>query len=88
MATLEELGCRGLVSDRVESGATHQQIAEELQHLYPNIPGLSSRSVRRFCLSNNIHWSSQLSITEVDQIVEQAVTQVKIVIVIPGSNLT
>ena len=72
MATLREHGCGDLIADRVITGATHQQIAEELQHLHPNIiPGLSSRSVRRFCLSKNIHRSSQLSITAIDQIVEQ-----------------
>lgn len=78
MAILGELGCKDFIADRVKSGSTHQLIAEELQHLYPNLPGLSSRSVRRFCFSNNIHRSSQLSITEIDEVVEQAVAQVNI----------
>ena len=45
MAMLEELGCEDLVATRVKNGCTHEQIALELQHLYPGSPGLSARSV-------------------------------------------
>lgn len=77
MALLEDLGCRMLISDRVQNGFTHQQISVELQQLYPGCPGLSTRSVRRFCENNNIHRSSRLSASEVDAVVEQAVHQVR-----------
>lgn len=76
MAMLEELGCGDIIAERVRDGFTHQQIAEELHHLYPNLPGLSSRSVRRFCCNNNIHHSCHLSSAEVDEVVEQSVAQV------------
>ena len=76
MAVLEILGCKDFITDRVRSGSTHKQIAEELQQLYPTFSGLSTRSVRRFCCSNVIHRSSQLTEAEVDAVVEEAVSQV------------
>ena len=76
MALLEELGCRDFIASRVKDGHTHQEIALELQNIYPSCPGLSSRSVRRFCCKNNIHRSSQLSTQEVNEVVEYAVSQV------------
>ena len=77
MAFLEEIGCKRLISDRVHSGHSHQQIAAELQNLYPGCPGLSVRSVRRFCSNNVIHRSSQLCENDVDALVQRAVSQVK-----------
>lgn len=77
MAHLEELGCENLISCRVKQGCTHQQIALELQQLNPGVSGLSARSVRRYCCSKNIHHSSRLSIQEVDEVVECAVSQVR-----------
>ena len=61
---------------RVKDGHTCQQIALELQHLYPGCPGFSTRSVRRFCCKNNIRRSSRLSTQEVNDVVEHAVSQV------------
>lgn len=78
MALLEGIGCKELVSDRVNSGYSHQQISAELKSLYPGCPGLSVRSVRRFCSRKSIHWSSQLGESEIDEVVEQAVSQVRI----------
>ena len=60
-------------------GATHQQVAAELRHRFHGLPGLSSRSVRRFCSSKQIHRSSQLCEQSLDEIVEQAVSQVSLV---------
>jgi hypothetical protein len=76
MTFLDELGCSDLVADRIDSGHSHQQIANELQHLYPGYHGLSARSVRRFCFNNKLHRSSHLSSQTVDGVVEQAVSQV------------
>lgn len=78
MALLEELGCESLISSRVRHGKTHEQISLELQQLYPGSSGLSARSVRRFCSQRNIHWSSQLDESELDSVVEQAVSQVSL----------
>lgn len=77
MALLGELVCEDFVRNRINSGATHQEIATELRHLYSGIPGLSSRSVRRFCSGRQIHRSSQLCTQSIDEVVEQAVAQVK-----------
>ena len=68
--------CSSFIADGIESGHSHQQIANELQHLYPGYHGLSARSVRRFCFNNKLHRSSQLSSQAVDEVVEQAVSQV------------
>lgn len=76
MAQLEKLACEDFIASRVKDGCTHQNIAIELQQLYPNTPGLSARSVRRFCCNNNVHRSSRLSADEVDEVVECAVSQV------------
>ena len=76
MAFLEDIGCKRLVSNRVYSGHSHQQIAAELKDLFPGCPGLSARSVRRFCSNNAIHRSSQLCENDVDALVERAVSQV------------
>lgn len=78
MAELENLGCEDLIATRVMQGYTHATIATELQLLHPGVDGLSTRSVRRFCCSKNIHRSSRLSADEVDEIVESAVSQVSI----------
>ena len=76
MAMLEELGCESFISSKVKHGHTHKQIALELKQLYPGHSGLSSRSIRRFCCEKNIHKSSQLNGSEIDTVIEQAVSQV------------
>jgi len=45
----------------------------ELQQFYPGLEGLSVRSVRQYCLENDIHYSSRLNDQEVDDFVERAV---------------
>ena len=54
---------------------SHQAIAQEFQRQYPSLRGLSTRSVRRFCSTNQIHRSSRLSTHEVDSVVEQYVLE-------------
>ena len=76
MSLLDDLGCDDFIAKRVQDGHTCQQIALELQHLYPGCPGFSARSVRRFCSRKNIHRSSRLSTQEVNDVVEHAVAQV------------
>lgn len=77
MALLCDLGCEDFIRNRVKSGATHQEIAAELRGLYPGLPGLSGRSLRRFCFLKQIHRSSRLSSQSVDEVVEQAIAQVR-----------
>lgn len=76
--TLEQLNCEDFIRDRIESKHTHQDIAAELQQMHPNTKGLSARSIRRFCAQKNIHFSSRLTESQVDQAVESAVAQVTI----------
>ena len=76
MALLSELGCENFVRDRVIGGATHKEVAAELRRRYPGLSGLSDRSIRRFCCINQIHRSSRLCVQSLDEIVEQAVSQV------------
>ena len=77
MSTLESLAfAEPLIRDRVRRGYSHQAIAQELQQQCPSIRGLSTRSVRRFCSTNEIHHSSRLSANEVDNVVEQYVARV------------
>ena len=77
MSTLESLSlAEPLIRDRVRRGQSHQAIAQELQHQYPSLRGLSTRSVRQFCSTNQIHCSSRLSTHEVDSVVEQYVVRV------------
>ena len=45
----------------VMQGKTHSQVSLLLQEAYPGKRGLSSRSVRRFCLKNGIHAQNRLS---------------------------
>ena len=70
------LNCEGFIRDMVGNGYTYQAIASELQRIYPGRVGLSTRSVRRYCSENNIHYSSRLSDQQVEDLVEQAVFQV------------
>ena len=75
-SALSQLNCESLVRSRVEAGVTHAAIAVELQQLHPGARGLSTRSVRRYCSDNGIHYSSRLNQEQVDQLVERAVFQV------------
>lgn len=68
--------CHDFIVDRVKAGCTYQQISLGLQQAHPGHFGLSSRSIRRYCCSNNIHRSSQLSDQELCDIVELAVVKV------------
>ena len=70
------LNCERLIRDMVENGNTHQTISLELQQLFPGFAGLSTRSVRRFCSSRSIHYSSRVSFQDLNHLVEQAVFRV------------
>ena len=62
------LNCEGFIRDMVGNGYTHQAIASELQRLYTGRVGLSTRSVRKYCSENNIHYSSRLSDQQVEDL--------------------
>ena len=56
--------------------ATHRQLSEELQSLYPGRRGYSIRSIERFCHDKEIHKTSRLSEAAVEEAVIEAVAKV------------
>ena len=62
----------------VTQGKTHSQVSLLLQEAYPGKRGLSSRSVRRFCLKNGIHAQNRLSNEELEHYSKQVVARVGI----------
>lgn len=76
MSTLQEL--QPYVKRRItEDGVTHCELSEELKAVYPNAKGMSERNIRRFCEKNQIHRTSRLSDTAVQQAVVAAISMVK-----------
>lgn len=57
MALLDTiLGVGDFIRNRIEQGAMHKVLSDELKALYPLISrGLSSRSIRRFYETHDIH---------------------------------
>ena len=66
------------VRDLVTQGKTHSQVSLLLQEAYPGKRGLSSRSVRRFCLKNGIHAQNRLSNEELEHYTKEVVARVGI----------
>ena len=60
----------------VTRGKTHSQVSLLLQEAYPGKRGLSSRSVRRFCLKNGIHAQNRLSNEELKHYTKEVVARV------------
>ena len=76
MALLEELGLLTFIQRLVENGSTHKSIAEELRDRFPNVRGISARSVRRFCAANSLHATSRLPDRAVDVLVAYGIGKV------------
>ena len=63
----------------VEDRATHKVVSEELKRMYPSVSrGLSSRSIRRFCETRDIHASSRLSDTQLDIVMRTNIHKVSL----------
>eukprot|EP00731_Ephydatia_muelleri_P004867 Em0002g1043a len=61
----------GYVRKRIlEDIWTHEEVSRELKTSYPNDPGLSVRSVKRFCQIHDIHRTARLT----EDVVKEAVT--------------
>ena len=56
-------------------GKTHAEISKILKQMYPGEKGFSERTVRRFCLSNNIV-RNRITTDELEGHVRDAVKQV------------
>ena len=61
---------RDEIAIAVAAGVTHHSISVALQRRYPNQRGLSSRSVRRFCSREGIHYRSFLSDVNLDRVIQ------------------
>ncbi|XP_070556173.1 uncharacterized protein [Ptychodera flava] len=57
----------------LDNGKSHKYISCHLQSLYPNVRGLSERSVRRYCIKHNIQ---RLNGPELDRRVSNAIQEV------------
>ena len=55
---------------------THSEVSLLLKERFPDKKGLSSRSVRRFCLKNGIHLHNRLSNDELEQCTRDVVARV------------
>ena len=53
---------------------SYEQVSEELQRAYPDIRGLSTRIMCRFCSSEGIHRTSRLSSDQLDRVCVRTVT--------------
>ena len=74
-------GLEDFVRQRVEVDRVSQrQLSEELKTCFPESKGFSLRSIERFCAEKNIHKTSRLSNTEVEQAVSEAVAKVRSII--------
>ena len=66
MSVLESTNLGAVVKLRVEAGATHSRISRELKIIFPNLKGVSPRSIRRYCEKNDIHRTSRLLASSLD----------------------
>ena len=57
---------------------THSEVSFLQKERFPGKKGLSSRSVRRFCLENGIHLHNRLSNDELEQCTRDVVARVSI----------
>lgn len=57
------------ISIAVAAGATHEMISLSLQQRYPSQSGYSTRSIRRFCAQEGIHYRSGLNNEQLDRMV-------------------
>ena len=60
----------------IEEGQTFEDVSVRLQMMLPGRKGISGRSVRRICRKNGISFRSNLTQTEVDRLVYEAVQEV------------
>ena len=70
MAGIEKVVTVSYIKELVEKQAkTHREVSEILRQRYPVVEGLSKRSVRRYCATNNIQChESGLTSVDVDNV--------------------
>lgn len=78
MATISNIpGIKDTLYEKIVTRRmTYCQISQELQQLYPNIKGISARSIRRYCSDNGLHRTSRLTDHELDRVVTTSTSKV------------
>ena len=78
MALLDTIPGIELVIRRmvVQEKKTYQAVSNELNSMFPNSSGQSTRSVRRYCDAHDIHATSRLSDGGLDTLVSNCVRKV------------
>ena len=76
IARIEKVVTVSYIKKLVEKQAkTHREVSEILRQRYPGVEGLSERSVRRYCATDNIQRHvSVLTSVDVDNVVASAIT--------------
>ena len=79
MAGIEKVVTASYIKELVEKQAkTHKEVSDILRQGYPGVEGLSERSVRRYCATNNIHrHDSGLSSVDIHNVVASAIAKVR-----------
>ena len=79
MAGIEKVVTVSYIKKLVEKQAkTHREVSEILRQRYPGVEGLSERSVRRYCATNNIQrHDTGLTPVDVDNVVASAIAKVR-----------
>lgn len=78
MATLNELpGVEDFVRDAVENlSLCHTQVSALLKAAFPSLRGLSTASVKRFCMMKGIHKTARLDQSTLERLVLSNVMRV------------
>ena len=77
MAAFYSLNLLSYVRDRINSGHSHRAIVEQVKAAYPDVRGISIRSLKRFCAAHNLHSTSRCSDHALDLLVEYGVGLVR-----------
>ena len=80
MATLASIpGIESFIRDAVKDRRlSHEQVGIQLRTMYPNLRGLSTASVKRYCLENDIHKTARLDQPTVNRLVSLNVMRVRL----------
>ena len=78
MAVLGRIaGMIGFIRESVEiKKKTYKDISKELRDLYPEMRGISVRSIERFCCQHDIHATARLKAEVLFSVIKEAVTEV------------
>ena len=81
MSTISELNIKPFITKKLtEDNLTYEELSIVLKQMFPNYKGFSVRSLQRYCSGENIHKTSQLNDSNLNDVVLTSVMQVSIVI--------